>query len=72
MTGTDPHRWYRILPQAEFTPRIGALVEMLAYARMTTLQDVQGMSTEQLDAVPPGFSNSVGMLLAHIAAVDRL
>ncbi|UQN06391.1 DinB family protein [Deinococcus sp. QL22] len=67
-------RAYQILPQddARFTPQIGALVEMLHYARLTTLHDVAGLTAEQLDAVPAGFGNSVGMLLAHIAAVHRI
>lgn len=64
-------RWYRIEPQGQYTPQIGALVEMLAYARMTTLHDVRGLTTGQLDAAPPGFGNSIGALLAHIAAVER-
>ncbi|GGR00942.1 DinB family protein [Deinococcus ruber] len=68
----DPSRWCRIEPQPEYTPSIGALVEMMNYARMTTVQAVKGMTKVELDAIPDGFSNSVGMLLAHIAATDRL
>ncbi|GAA5532599.1 DinB family protein [Deinococcus aluminii] len=68
----DPSRWYRIEPDARYTPQIGALVDMLNYARMTTLHAVQGLTVEELDARPPGFRNSIGMLLAHIAAVDRV
>ncbi|WP_051517319.1 DinB family protein [Deinococcus phoenicis] len=68
----DPSRPYRIEPDTRHSPQIGALLEMLAYARLTTLQAVQGLSVEQLDATPPGFRNSIGMLLAHIAAVDRV
>ncbi len=69
---SDPDRLYRILPQPPFTPQIGALVEMMNYARSTTLQAVRDLSVDELDAVPPGFSNSIGMLLAHVAATDRL
>ncbi|MFB9994886.1 DUF664 domain-containing protein [Deinococcus oregonensis] len=67
-------RAYQILPQDDtrFTPHIGALVEMLHYTRLTTLHDVTGLTSEQLDAIPAGFGNSVGMLLAHIAAVHRI
>ncbi|WP_415784103.1 DinB family protein [Deinococcus saxicola] len=65
-------RAYRIEPEAKYTPQIGALAEMMNYARLTTLQAVEGLTTEQLDAVPEGFGNSIGMLLAHIAAVDRV
>lgn len=64
-------RAYRIEPEAQYTPQIGALAEMMNYARLTTIQAVEGLTTEQLDTVPEGFSNSIGMLLTHIAAVDR-
>lgn len=67
----DWQRWYRIEPPPQYTPHIGALVEMMAYVRMTTLHDVRGLTAEHLWATPPGFSNSIGALLAHIAAVDR-
>ena len=70
MTNTD--RLYFIEPQPEYSPHIGALVQMMAYARMTTLKAVAGVSMAELDATVPGFSNSVGMLLAHIAATDRI
>lgn len=65
-------RAVRIEPEAQYTPQIGALVEMMNYARLTTLQAVEGLSVAELDAVPAGFSNSIGLLLAHVAAVDRL
>jgi hypothetical protein len=55
-----------------FTPQIGALVDMMHYARLTTLDAAEGLSAEELDTVPEGFSNSIGMLLAHIAATDRI
>ena len=55
-----------------YAPHIGALVGMLQYARLTTLQAVEGLGMAELDAIPPGFSNSVGMLLAHITATDRM
>ncbi|WP_019585889.1 DinB family protein [Deinococcus apachensis] len=45
---------------------------MMKYVHFTTLQAVAGLSIEELNAIPPGFSNSIGMLLAHIAALDRL
>lgn len=70
-TTLQSERAYRIEPEPQYTPHIGALAEMMNYARLTTLQAVEGLSVEQLDAVPEGFGNSIGMLLAHIAAVDR-
>lgn len=55
-----------------FSPQIGVLVDMMHYARLTTLEAVEGLSLEELEAIPDGFSNSIGILLAHIAATDRL
>ena len=69
---TDTDRLYFIDAQPPYSPHIGALVQMMAYARSTTLQAVESMSVAELDATAPGFSNSAGMLLAHIAATDRL
>ncbi|WP_407568692.1 DinB family protein [Deinococcus altitudinis] len=69
---TDAQKPYFIRALPPYSPHIGALVQMMAYARLTTVQAVEGMNGAELDAVPPGFSNSVGMLLAHIAATDRL
>ena len=70
MTNTD--KLYFIEGQPPYSPHIGALVQMMAYARTTTLQAVKGMDVAELDATAPGFSNSVGMLLAHVAATDRI
>jgi uncharacterized damage-inducible protein DinB len=61
----------RIEPIAGYTPAIGRLVGMLTYARSTTLIAVEGLTTEQLDHLHDPDSNSIGALLAHIAAVER-
>src|SRR5919201_177265 len=53
-----------------FTPQIGRLVAMMAYARRTTLAAVEGLTTADLDHVNDERSNSIGALLAHIAAVE--
>jgi hypothetical protein len=53
-----------------FTPQIGRLVGMMKYVRSTTLQAVRGMTQAQLDHVQDAESNSIGALLAHIAAVE--
>ena len=65
-------RPYFIASQPLYSPHIGALVQMMAYARSTTLQAVQDITAEDLDTIPAGFSNSVGMLLAHISATERI
>jgi uncharacterized damage-inducible protein DinB len=46
-------------------------VGILLYARQTTLTAVEGLSIAQLDHLQDGSSNSIGALLAHIAAVER-
>ena len=53
-----------------FTPQIARLVSMMEYARRTTLDAVAGLTMSQLDHVHDGESNSIGALLAHIAAVE--
>jgi uncharacterized damage-inducible protein DinB len=44
---------------------------MLLYARKTTLAAVEGLSMAQLDHLHDDSSNSIGALLAHVAAVER-
>ena len=62
---------HTILPLPGYTPTIGRLVAMLTYARDTTLAAVNGLTRAQLDHLQDARSNSIGALLAHIAAVDR-
>lgn len=61
----------RIEPIAGYSPAIGRLVGMLAYARSTTLIAVDGLSVAELDHLQDPESNSIGALLAHIAVVER-
>ena len=44
---------------------------MLTYARSTTLASVEGLTLAELDHLHDSHSNSIGALLAHIAAVER-
>jgi len=53
-----------------FTPQIGRLVSMMNYARSTTLQAVAGLGVAELDYLHDPQSNSIGTLLAHIAAAE--
>jgi uncharacterized damage-inducible protein DinB len=46
-------------------------VGILSYARKTTLDAVEGLSMAELDHLHDDSSNSIGALLAHIAAVER-
>jgi uncharacterized damage-inducible protein DinB len=61
----------RIEPIAGYSPTIGRLVGMLTYARSTTLAAAEGLTTAALDHLHDAQSNSIGALLAHIAAVER-
>lgn len=60
----------RVGQVAGYTPAIGHLVSMMAYARATTLRAVNGLSQPQLDFLLDDDANSIGMLLDHIASVE--
>ena len=66
-----PSPSFRLEPLPGYTPNIGRLVGILLYARQTTLAAVEGLSIAELDHLQDGSSNSIGALLAHIAAVER-
>jgi uncharacterized damage-inducible protein DinB len=66
-----PSRSLRLEPLPGYTPTIGRLVGILGYARQTTLIAVEGMSIADLEHLHDDASNSIGALLAHIAAVER-
>jgi len=53
-----------------FSPQIGRLVSMMNSVRSTTLTAVAGLSVNELDYLHDAQSNSIGALLAHIAAAE--
>ncbi len=59
-------------PRKGFSPRIGTLVSMLTWMRDTILQPVQGLTVTQLDYLHDPKANSIGALLLHLAAIERL
>jgi Protein of unknown function (DUF664) len=61
----------RIEPIPGYPPAIGRLVCILTYARSTTFAAVEGLTQAELDHLHDPQSNSIGALLAHIAAVER-
>src|SRR3954464_7427370 len=61
----------RIEPLPGYSPAVGRLVGMLLYARATTIAAVDGLTLTELDHLHDDRSNSIGALLAHIAAVER-
>ena len=54
-----------------FTPEVSRLVSMMNYARHTTEETIKGLTTEQLDFHLDEKSNSIGMLLQHMASVEK-
>jgi len=59
-------------PREPFSPHIGTLVSMLKWMRAAILQPVQGFTVAQLDHLHDGKANSIGALLLHLAAIERL
>ena len=55
-----------------FTSTFSHLVSMMNYTRSTTLDELEGLSMEQLDFLIHDDANSIGMLLGHMAAVERI
>ncbi len=53
-----------------YTPHLSRLLSMMSYVRHTTLQAVEGLNVAQLDYLVRPDGNSIGMLLAHMAAVE--
>jgi uncharacterized damage-inducible protein DinB len=54
------------------TPDFSKLVLMMNYARFTTIRAVEDLSVEDLDFTYDEKGNTVGMLLAHMAAVEKI
>jgi hypothetical protein len=53
-----------------YAPSIGHLVSMLTHVRARTVSAVEELTTAQLDHLYDSNSNSIGALLAHIAAIE--
>lgn len=70
MTGDDAV--FIIGERQGYNPKIGVLVSQLTNARHFLLRAVRELSTEQLDAQPPGVTNSIGALLAHLNAAENM
>ncbi|MGZ7147718.1 DinB family protein [Bacillus sp. BC08] len=63
---------YRIRSVDGYTKNIGELVSMLEHTRAVTLQEIKDLSVEQLDLIMPSGGNSIGALLKHIAAIEKV
>jgi uncharacterized damage-inducible protein DinB len=54
-----------------FTPHVSRLVCMMNFVRQETIESVAGLTQEQLDYLISPESNTVGMLLAHVANLEK-
>lgn len=59
-------------PKKGYSPQIGTLVSMMTWMRMVLLMSVKGMSQKDLDFLLDDKANTIGALLMHLAATDRL
>ena len=62
---------YRIRSVDGYT-KIGELVSLLEHTRAVTLGEVKNLSVEQLDLIMQSSGNSIGALLKHIAAIEKV
>ncbi len=63
---------YRITSKEGFDPKIGELISMLEHTRSVTMEELSGISREELDYVDGPGGNTIGSLLMHIAAIERI
>lgn len=59
-------------PKKGYTPQVGTLVSMMAWMRAPVLRSVKGMSQKDLDWLLDDKANTIGALLMHLAATDRI
>ncbi|MBY0597924.1 DinB family protein [Bacillus bingmayongensis] len=63
---------YRIRSVEDYTPNIGQLVSMLEHTRAVTLQEIKDLTVGDLDFILVDGGNSIGALLKHIAAIEKV
>jgi len=59
-------------PRESYTPKIGTLVSMLANSRHYLQSTTRKLTIEDLDSKPDSAPNSIGAILAHLAAAETL
>ena len=70
---TGPEQGPNVIgPREPFSPHVGTLVSMLNWMRAVVLRSVQGLTVAQLDYLHDAKANSIGALLLHLAAIERL
>lgn len=61
---------YRIVSAEPYTENIGALVSMLEHTRNVTLNEISGLTQNELDYLPDDCSNSIAALLVHVSSIE--
>jgi uncharacterized damage-inducible protein DinB len=59
-------------PRKGYSPQIGTLVSMMTWMRGAVLRSVKGLTQKDLDYLVDKNANSIGALLMHLAATDRI
>lgn len=59
-------------PKPGYSPQVGTLVSMLTWMRPAVTRPVKGLTVAQLDYLFDANANSIGALLLHLAATERL
>jgi|SRR5579859_4039090 len=59
-------------PKKGYSPQVGTLVSMMTWMRSMVLRSVKGMSQKELDYLFDANANTIGSLLMHLAATDRI
>lgn len=67
----DNQTLYVIDQKEDFGLEFSKLVSMMNYTRQTTLDAVKDLTIEDLDFLFDEEANSIGMLLAHMASVEK-
>lgn len=61
---------YRIVSAELYTEKIGELVSMLEHTRNVTLNEISGLTQNELDYLPDDSSNTIAALLLHMASIE--
>lgn len=63
---------YEINSQERYADKIGDLVFMMEHVRAVTIEEVKGIGKVDLDHLEHKHDNSIGALLLHIAAIEKV
>jgi hypothetical protein len=63
-------REVRVLAPAADAPEVGRWLSAMADARHDTVHELDGVTDAMLDVRPPGWDNSIGALLYHVALIE--